>query len=140
MTLLIASQSEKHVVLTADGMSKLTKDGKVRVSRIDLQKIFPVPNSSVAIMHHGENLIDGKPVATILLKLFKNDPKFFGNSLPDVIADRIADELDSDVRATLSRIPDAENCAFWICGFGKGRFKAFVIEISNISARDFSTF
>lgn len=129
MTLLVASQSEKHVVLTADGMSKLTKDGKARVSRLNLQKIFPVPNSSIAIIHHGENLIDGKPVTTILLKLFKDDSKFFGNPLPDVIADRIADELDSDVRATLSTIPDAKNCAFWICGFGRRRSKPSVIEI-----------
>jgi len=90
-----------------------------------LQKIFPVQDTTIAVAHHGQNVIAGLSVEVLL-------PSFLSAEAPTSIpqfVDRIARDLDAPVRNTLAAIPDAEKCAFWVCGFSDGTKTPTIIEI-----------
>jgi hypothetical protein len=125
MTLLVGTRSSRHVVISADGMSSLTQDGTRKVSRLDLQKIFPVEQTAIAVAHHGENRIDGIPVETLL-------PTFLSANAWTSIAqliDALVHEFDTRIRGTLLRIQDAEKCAFWACGFSRSLKTPSIVEV-----------
>ncbi len=63
MTLILTSVRRAEVLLTADGRSTVWRGGQVVRTIDDLQKIFPVPDHPLAVAHHGENVLDDKPVA-----------------------------------------------------------------------------
>ena len=90
MTLLIGSCSPKHVVITADGISIETKGGCRSIRRTDLTKVFPVPDATVAIANHGENVLCGKDVERLVADEVASDLTFFQSKAPDAIADRLA--------------------------------------------------
>lgn len=132
MTLLIgtvarsANAAKSHVVITADGRCTLF-DGATRTARSDAyQKIFPVPGSSVAIAHHGENIIAGKPVKEFL-------EEFIHRRLSSVDIGQIAASLkeyaDEQTIATLKRIALSKLVGFWVGGFGSGRSQPELHEI-----------
>jgi hypothetical protein len=62
MTLLIATISKKHVVITADAISRANRLPGEGVGSETLYKIFPVPGTSVAFSNHGFNILMGKSV------------------------------------------------------------------------------
>jgi hypothetical protein len=125
MTLLVGTRSPAQVVISADGMSFLTQGAERHLSRIDLQKIFPVQATTIAVAHHGENVIGGVPVEMFL-------PSFLSGETPVSVlhlVDRIARDLDEPIRNTLAVIPDAKKCAFWVCGFSHGTKAPRIIEV-----------
>ena len=62
MTLILTSIRRADVVVTADGRSILWRGGEPAQVNDRLQKIFPVPDHPLAVMHHGENVLDDRPV------------------------------------------------------------------------------
>ncbi len=129
MTLLIGSCSPKQVVVTADGICMETKGGYKTITATDLTKVFPKPKATVAIAHHGENLLQGKAVQQVVADEYAADPSFFESAQPDAIADRLATDLDSIVRWTMNNIAESKNCAFWVCGFERGKDAPAILEV-----------
>ena len=129
MTLLIGSRSPLHVVITADGLS-VRINGNIRtISGTNLQKIFPIPNNSVAIVHHGQNIIEDSAIGSLLVNIFTSNFSFFSSATPERIADWVQNNLEGKIKSTLTSIRDSKSCAFWICGFAKGINKPGIIEL-----------
>ena len=116
MTLLLAARAKTHILLTADGRCIKT-DGGVRTTTSDtLQKIFPVEDRPLAIVHHGENILNGHAISQILGTLYHDHSGFLATANSRQLSLLVAQHLDSIVSETLLRIADSKNCGFWVCG------------------------
>lgn len=116
MTLLLAARARNHILLTADGRCSVTNGGERRSTSDTLQKIFPVDNRSIAVVHHGENILSGQPISQVVATLLRNHADAFRTAGVRELSLLIADSLDRVVSATLTRIRNSKNCGFWICG------------------------
>lgn len=95
------------------------------MSQLDLQKIFPVQNATIAIAHHGENKIAGQPVENLLESIVSSTPSTSIAQLAEYLVQR----FDKPIRNTLGAIRDAEKCAFGVCGFSRATKSPTIIEI-----------
>lgn len=134
MTLLIGtiarsdSPSKSHVVMTADGRCT-GFDGRTRTIQSNThQKLFAIPNTAIAIAHHGENIIGGKPVKEFLADFTIQHPLICESSV-DQIADSLKKYADEDARNTLWSIPASKVIGFWITGFVRNRSHPELVEI-----------
>lgn len=134
MTLLIGTiarsdnPSKSHVVLTADGRCT-GFDGRTRTIQSDThQKLFAIPNTAIAIAHHGENIIGGRPVKEFLADFTLQHPLICEASV-DQIADLLKKYADEDARNTLWSIPASKVIGFWIAGFSRKRSQPELVEI-----------
>ena len=66
MTLLIGTISDKHVVITADGLSRVNPTTSAGVGSDRFQKIFPVADKEIAFAHHGLNILGGKRIGDFI--------------------------------------------------------------------------
>ena len=136
MTLLVGSRSSTHVVVSADGISAITKHGIRHVSRLDLQKIFPAEHTTIAIGHHGENKLAGVDVGPLIKGFLSSNTL---TSVPNT-AELLVRQFDGVIRDTLVQIPDAERCAFWVCGFSLGTKMPAITELEwkkNVDSIEF---
>jgi len=116
MTLLLAARARTHILLTADGRCVKTNRG-VRTTKSDtLQKIFPVDGCPLALVQHGENILNGHPVSRVLTPLCRDHAVTLATLSVRQFSVLVAQELDSMVSATLIRIAESKNCGFWVCG------------------------
>jgi hypothetical protein len=89
MTLLIGTIAKKNIVLTADGLSRANPITGAGIECEDLQKIFPHGTLPVAIVHHGLNIIIGKPVDQRVADFYK----FLGEDLEASTLRQIANKF-----------------------------------------------
>src|SRR4051794_32915559 len=120
MTLIIASIRPADVTLTADGRcTHRNAQGAVTGYEDDYQKLHPVPDHPIALAHHGENLLDNKPVKELLAAFFKNLNA--GNHTVLEIADLLREYAHAAVRARLRALGRGAATGFWVVGFTPGR-------------------
>lgn len=129
MTLLLAARARTHILLTADGRCSATSRG-IRTRTSDtLQKIFPLDNRSVALVHHGENILNGQPISEVLATLYCEHGSVLCTANTRQVSLLIAHTLDGVVSATLTRIEDSKNCGFWVCGVEDAPHKPQMYEV-----------
>jgi hypothetical protein len=126
MTLLIASIRRADVVLTADGRCTHRANGKVTSFDDHYQKIHPIPEHPLAVAHHGENLINGKPVKELLAEFFKTLNA--GNHTVLEIGDLLQDYARPAIRRRLKALAGGAASGFWVIGFGSQSREPFGME------------
>lgn len=99
MTLILTSIRPADVVMTADGRSILWKNGEPDSINDRLQKIFPVPDHPLAVAHHGENLLEDKPVGEWIVAALKRLNA--GNLSVEEVADELRARFHPHVRRRL---------------------------------------
>jgi hypothetical protein len=127
MTLLIASIRRADVVLTADGRSTRRTDGVVTGVDDRYVKIHPVPEHPLAVAHHGENLLAGRPVAAFLAGFFATLNA--GNHSVEGVADLLREYAHAAVRARLRTTGKGSASSFWVIGFGAGEGEPRGVEV-----------
>jgi hypothetical protein len=125
MTLLIATLSNTHVVLTSDGLC-IKGGGKTFIE--NYQKIFPIPELPIAIAHHGQNIINNRNVKEIVSDFIAKHIEFIKNESICAVAELLVKSLDADAKETLVHFPSLV-IGFWIVGFGKGNAKPQLYEV-----------
>jgi hypothetical protein len=118
--LVLAALTPEAIVLAADGLCRKDEaDGRTWYQE-DLQKIFPLRDRAVAIVHHGQNIIKGREVGRPIGEF---EDACSGGLLDalDVlsIAKVFRDFLEKDVTETLSELSKAgfqTGIGFWIGG------------------------
>lgn len=127
MTLLIGTYSDTHIVLTADGLCKV---GCPPEYKYNLQKIFPLSNLPIAILHHGQNIIGGKDIKEIVGNFVVQYRDSINGSSLDRISQLLSDFLDADAKQQLSEISHIDTgIGFWVAGFGFNQKLPIVYEI-----------
>jgi hypothetical protein len=117
MTLILTSIRPADVVVTADGRSILWKDGKPAQVNDRLQKIFPVPDHPLAVMHHGENVLDDRPVGDWILAA--NKRLNAGNMSVEDVADDLRTRFHVPVRRRLRlTVKSGFGFGLIVAGFG----------------------
>jgi len=129
MTLLIGTASKNHVVLTADGLSRpnpITGAGKASEN---VQKIFPHPNSPLAIAHHGLNILSGRDVQLRIADFFA----CVGNEIDTVtleeLGNRLISQMDESAKETFKDPTNKGIIGFWIAGFGHRQVRPGIFEV-----------
>ena len=129
MTLLIGTISDRHAVITADGLSRVNPTTGAGVGSDTFQKVFPVPGVPVAFAHHGLNILGGKPVGEFIGDYIGTQ----GTTIAAADIKDIAEGLRSYAeQAAKKAITDPTNTGvvgFWIAGFGAGQGKPELYEI-----------
>lgn len=128
MTLIITSIRQQDVLITSDGRSTLTRDGKVVSIKDDLQKIFMVPEHPVVVVHHGENLLDGQPVGLWIEKFARELNA--GNLSIEQMMDELRGRMHPLVRKRL-RATAGSGFGFGliVAGFGAGEERPGGMEV-----------
>jgi hypothetical protein len=132
MTLLIGTASDTHVFLTSDRRCTVEEQGIVTTDD-SFQKIFPVLNRPLAIVHHGENvLLDDNgtriPLSTFITRVVRENADVFEEPCGGSIIRRLAERTDAMVRRTLDS-RGKELVGFWVAGFARGRMKPEICEV-----------
>jgi hypothetical protein len=132
MTLLIGSVSHKHVFLTSDRRSMVEEQGIV-LHFDTFQKIFPVPNRSLAVVHHGENVFVDETSNSIRLSRFlttfmQDRADVFEEPSIETITVRFAERVEATILHTLKN-RGKRVIAFWIAGFARGRGTPELYEV-----------
>jgi hypothetical protein len=66
MTLLIGTISKRHIVITADGLSRVNPTTGAGIGSDTFQKVFPIPGIPIAFAHHGLNILMGKSIGEFI--------------------------------------------------------------------------
>jgi len=120
MTLLLGSRSQEQILLSAEGLSTSSFDGRLFVGRTTLQKVFAC--GRFAVCHYGDNWLklEGKKVG---IKHLVNDWQLAG------VPDSIGDALGSLCRYVAQRVSTGIRGGFWFAGFdGRCRPECYRIE------------
>jgi hypothetical protein len=129
MTLLLAARAQSHILLTADGRCTDTNRGVRTTTSDTLRKIFPIAHRPLALIHHGENVINGQPVSELLETFGRDNSQIISVAGSRQISLLLAQTLDALVSATLVRIADSKNCGFWVSGFDTEGGKPQIYEV-----------
>jgi hypothetical protein len=118
MTLILGTLLNSYVILTADGrcIKESSSGDETIIDRY--QKIFPIPNLPIAIVHHGQNVIKGRDVKEIVSDFINRH--FDGirkNSIYD-ITKLLIEFVDADAKTTLETLAKKSVIGFWVAGFG----------------------
>lgn len=114
MTLLIGTVSEKHAVITADGLSRLNQITGAEVGSDKFQKIFPVVSLPIAFIHHGLNILRGKPVDEFLEGYTSAHATALSASSIKDIAEHLRSYAEQDVQNALADPTNKGVVGFWI--------------------------
>ena len=124
MTLLIGTASDKHVLLTSDRRCTVEEHGKV--SQVDtFQKIYPIPNRPLALVHHGENVFlddTGNQISlsAVVAVLIRDNADVFEQLSIEAIIKSLADRLEPTARRTLAN-RGKKLIGFWVAGFARAK-------------------
>ncbi len=127
MTLILTTIRPSEVLITSDGRSVTTQAGKVTAVNDDVQKIFPVPDHPVAIAHHGENILDGKPVGEFIATFISQQN--IGNMSILELADELRHAAHSPVRRRLFDVRGESGFGLLVAGFSSHQKGPFVVEV-----------
>ena len=132
MTLLIGTASDKHVFLTSD--RRCTVKGQGMVSRCGtLQKIFPIPDKPLALVHHGENVFLDEAGNEVLLSEFvtafiRDNRDVFEQPSVESMTAKLAEMLEPIAERTLVHRGE-KLIGFWVAGFGGQRTRPEIWEV-----------
>jgi hypothetical protein len=129
MTLLIGTISDKHAVITADGLSRVNPITGAGMGSETFQKIFPVTNLSIAFVHHGFNILGGKPIGEYIEGYTSAHAPVFGGSSIEDIAEHLRSYAEKDAHNILANPTNKGVVGFWIVGFGARKEKPELYEI-----------
>ncbi|MDZ4819900.1 MAG: hypothetical protein SGJ20_13100 [Planctomycetota bacterium] len=116
MTLIVTTLRPNEVLITADSRSITREAGQVVALRDDQQKIFPIPQRPLAILHHGENRFENRPV-TDWLNEITQDARFAASSVEQA-TDLLRQLAYPIVRARLKSLLDSlAGCGLCVVGF-----------------------
>jgi hypothetical protein len=127
MTLILTTIRSSEVLMTADGRSVTSQAGNVTGVKDDMQKIFPVPDHPVAIAHHGENMLDGKPVGEFLARFIAQQNT--GNMSVVGLADELRHAAHPAVRRRLLELRGETGCGFLVVGFSAHQKGPAAVEV-----------
>ena len=120
LTLILGALTPDAIVLAADGLCRKDEaDGRTWYQE-NLQKIFPLRDRPLAIVHHGQNVINGRDVRR-LIEEFEDANRGALDAL-DVLstANLFRDFVGNDVMETLSALSKAgfqpDGVGFWVAG------------------------
>ena len=129
MTLLIGTLSDKHAVITADGLSRVNPTTGAGVGSDTFQKIFPVAGLAIAFVHHGLNVLGGKPVGQVIAGYTAaHGTALEAASIKD-IAESLRSYTEQDAQNALADPTNKGVVGFWIAGFGARKGKPELYEI-----------
>lgn len=127
MTLLIAAKYASGILVTADGRSNLTSPAGQSIETDSLQKVFPHARLPLALAHHGQNKLLGKPVAEFIREFLEG-----WKELPaeiDPIVTRLSAKLDDAVVKTLREHAQRKYCGFWVLAcLAENRREAYEVD------------
>jgi hypothetical protein len=129
MTLLIGTVSDKHAVITADGLSRVNLITGEGVGSDTFQKVFPVAGLSIAFVHHGLNILGGKPIDRFIEDYALAHAKALAASSIKDVAEHLRSYAEQDPQNALAHPSNKGVIGFWIAGFGTGRGRAELYEI-----------
>ena len=128
MTLLLASIRQNDILLTADSRATLTNNGFVTGFDDHYQKLFPVAEHPIVIGHHGENILNDKPVAEFVEDFLKQLNA--GNHRIEEVADEFRTYAHPIIRSRLRSLDDPKDgCGFWIAGFSQHERQASLVGL-----------
>ncbi len=129
MTLLIGTISKRHIVITADGLSRVNPTTGAGISSDTFQKVFPIPGIPIAFAHHGLNIIMGKSIGEFIGDYIRQ----YGTRISTASIKEIAEDLHSYTAEPAETIlADPSNkgvIGFWIAGFSPGKGKSELYEV-----------
>jgi hypothetical protein len=129
VTLLIGTISNTNILITADGLSRANLTTGAGIKSNTFQKIFPLPSISVAIAHHGFNILDGHPVNEFLQQFMTNAEKDFTTFSVHEITIELHKFTDSAAKAILANPTDKGVIGFWVAGFSTEKLRPLLYEI-----------
>jgi hypothetical protein len=129
MTLLIGTISKRHIVITADGLSRVNPTTGEGISSETFQKVFPITGVPIAFAHHGLNILMGKSIGEFIGDYIRQ----YGTRISTASIKEIAEDLRSYTAEPAETIlADPSNkgvIGFWIAGFCPGKGKPELYEI-----------
>lgn len=129
MTLLLGARGRSHILVTADGQGVVGTGSNAAVADTGLQKVFPADYRPFAVAHHGQNIIDGQPVRSLIPTfLLDNRAEFAGCTIRHICA-RFISDFDDAVTKTLLTIPDSEQFAIWLAAIEPEVSRPSIYEI-----------
>ncbi len=129
MTLLIGTVSDKHAVITADGLSRVNPITGAGVGSDIFQKVFPVSSLPIAFVHHGLNILEGKPIDEFIEGYtLAHATALVASSIKD-IAEHLRSYAEQAAQNALADPTNKGVIGFWIAGFGAGKGKPELYEI-----------
>ena len=124
MTLLIGTISSTNIAITADGISIANPETGAGIVSNTFQKIFPFPNLSVAIAHHGFNILDGFPINEFLQHFMTNADKDFAVLDVHEIAIELHKFTDSAANKIFANPKNKGVIGFWVAGFSSEKLRS----------------
>ena len=128
MTLLLGTVSKNNVVLTADGLSRPNPITGQGISSSNYQKIFPLTNVPIAIVHHGFNILKNREVGEIIRDFDAHHMGLIAKSTLIETTDALIQFVDSDAQLIFQNPANKGVIGFWIAGFSKGKNKPELFE------------
>ena len=129
MTLLIGTVSNTNIVITADGLSRANPLTEAGIRSNAFQKIFPLPSISIAIAHHGFNILAGDPVNEFLQQFMTNVEKDFTAFGVHEITIELHKFTDSAAKAIFANPTNKGIIGFWVAGFSSEELRPLLYEI-----------
>ena len=121
MTLLIGTISDMHVVITADGLSLVNPATGAGVGSDRFQKIFPIAGHAIAFVHHGLNILGGKPICDFIGAYIETQGKALVTADVKYIAEDLRSYAEQAVQKALADRTNTGVVGFWIAGFNAAR-------------------
>jgi hypothetical protein len=129
MTLLIGTVSDKHAVITADGLSRVNPVTGAGVGSDTFRKVFPVASLPIAFVHHGLNILGGKPIDEFIEGYISaHATALLASGIKD-IAEHLRSYAEQNTQDALAHPTNKGVVGFWIAGFGAGKGKPELYEI-----------
>lgn len=129
MTLLIGTISKGHIVITADGLSRVNPITGAGIGSDTFQKVFPIPGIPIAFAHHGFNILMGKSIGEFIGDYIRQ----YGTRINTASIKEIAEDLRSYTAEPAETIlADPSNkgvVGFWITGFSPGKANSELYEV-----------
>ena len=129
MTLLIGTISKSHIVITADGLSRVNPTTGAGIGSDAFEKVFPIPGIPVAFAHHGFNILMGKSIGEFIGDYIS----LHGTKISTASIKEIAEDLRSyAAQPAVTLLADPTNkgvVGFWIAGFSPGKGKSALYEV-----------
>lgn len=129
MTLLIGTISKSHIVITADGLSRVNPVTGAGIDSDAFQKVFPVPGVPVTFAHHGFNILMGKPIGEFIGDYVSLHMTKISSSSVKEIAEDLRSYTTQAAQTVLADPTNKGVIGFWIAGFSHGRGKSELYEV-----------
>lgn len=129
MTLLLGARGRSHILVTADGLRVLGTGPSAAVADTGLQKVFPADYRPTAVAHHGQNIINGRPVHRRIPAFLRQHSTEFADCTIRHICARLISHFDDAVTERLLAIPDSKQFALWIAAIEPEFSRPSIYEI-----------